>query len=978
MSKFNIFLQKLGFSESDISEKEATVFTYLVEINETKYEKISFVYAPTNDDIYKNHKLYWNQNETNSFIAVGDKMSFLINAKAKPDFENPIGSNILISTFDYGVNSEGFEKEKIEKITKEYIDSTYFFDFVSKELSRKKKQEVDKDLLLNLIRLRNDLLESSNDEDSIHLLILRCLFIKYLEDKGIYEADYLVKILNTQDTTSLVNAFEEIKRINGDIFKIDKIDIEQKINVSYLAKLHLFFTTDYGKSNQLRLFPYQFDQIPIQLISHVYEAFLNSDEKKGKGIYYTPAFFVNFILSHTLIPKLESSQNITVLDPSVGSGSFLIESFRAIVKSHKQKIDFAQKKEILQNQLFGIDIDPNALQIAAFSLYLALIETEDPLFIREQIKNASPILPSLIGYNLFHKNSLTDAVFEDKTFDCIVSNPPWGSVEPNDDVENVKERAAIGTKSKGKSKGRTGLMPEYKNVADYERSQAFLIRVKKWCNEQTIVSLIVKNSIFLNGDSEDFRKELVNLYQINHFYELSDYNKILFEKRTIGKIKGKPVEIGASEPCAVLVFELPKADNYTIKYIAPKINEFAENFQLIHFTQKDINLVEKNRFEEDDLVWRVLVRGDFEDYKLIRNLLQYKLNDKEIDCNRGFAAEKNMELTSSIEWNRLLLKSEDIARYRITNSNLPYFNWNQKLPRRRTENLYVGDRILLAYRPTPNDKFRLRSIHVNKDIIFRNDMVRVKIKDVINHNPYVGILNSSLASFFIFKISSQWDGGLKREALRLYDIKALPFIKEAEFMKHPLYERLCNLVNQREKAIEEDLILKIDNEIDELVFDIYSLKEYEKEIIREFYQIKVERAAKEQKFVRPLDIEKYAQKFVEVFSLMLEKDNKLVATRFKISLNIGTAICFRVVEDTIQTQLKEDKTLEILNFVKNNQIKKADFSKILNEDKVKIYDNKLMYIVKSNLYKDWTIRQAIKDAREEINLILSNLPETNG
>ena len=978
MDKFNIFLQKLGFSESDLTEKEANVFTYLIEINETKYEKISFVYAPTNNDIYKNHKLYWNQNETNSFIAIGDKKSFLINAKAKPNFENPIGSNILISTFDYGVNSEGFEKEKIEKITKEYIDSTYFFDFVSKELSRKKKQEVDKDLLLNLIRLRNDLLKSSNDEDAIHLLILRCLFIKYLEDKGIYEKDYLINVLYTSDTSALVSAFEEIKRINGDIFKFDKTDLEQKINKGFLAKLHLFFTTDYG-SSRLLLFPYQFDQIPIQLISHVYEAFLNGDEKKGKGIYYTPAFFVNFILLHTLIPKLQENQNITVLDPSVGSGSFLIESFRAIVKSHKQKIDFSQKKHILQNQLFGIDIDRNALQIAAFSLYLALIETEDPLFIREQIKNSSPILPSLIGYNLFHKNSLTDAVFEDKTFDCIVSNPPWGSVEPNDDVENIKERKAIGTKTTGKAKGRTGLMPEYKNVADYERSQAFLIRVKKWCNPQTIVSLIVKNSIFLNGDSEDFRKELLELYQINYFYELSEYNKILFEKRVIGKINGKPVEIGASEPCAVLVFELPKIDNYTIKYIAPKLNEFAENFQLIHFTQRDINLIEKSRFEENDLIWRVLVKGDFEDYKLIKNLLQYQLDKEDIICSRGFEPQKNMIPIKENAWIRKLIKSEGFERYKII-KNFDEFNWNQKLRREAKDSpeLFVGERILLAYRPKRSDNIRLRAIAVNGDIIFKNDIIGLKINDTTNYKPYLGLINSTLASFFIFKISSQWDGGLKREALRLYDIKTLPFIKETEFMKHPHYERLCALVNQRENANEENLILKIEKVIDELIFDIYSLKEYEKEIIREFYQIKVERAAKEQKKVSKSDIEKYAQKFVEVFSLMLEKGNKLSATHFKISPNIGTAICFTVVEDTTQTQLQEDKTLEILNFVKNNQIKKADFSKILNEDKIKIYDNKLMYIVKSNLFKDWTIRQAIKDAREEINLIISNLPETNG
>ena len=126
------------------------------------------------------------------------------------------------------------------------------------------------------------------------------------------------------------------------------------------------------------------------------------------------------------------------------------------------------------------------------------------------------------------------------------------------------------------------------------------------------------------------------------------------------------------------------------------------------------------------------------------------------------------------------------------------------------------------------------------------------------------------------------------------------------------------------------------------------------------------------------DIENYANKFTEVFGLMLEADSKLIAKNFFISLNLGATICFTIVNKNEETHLEEDRTLSILNFVKRKQIEKADTSKILNEEKVKIYDGKVFYIVKSNLFKDWTIRQAIKDAREELNLILSALPETNG
>ena len=119
------------------------------------------------------------------------------------------------------------------------------------------------------------------------------------------------------------------------------------------------------------------------------------------------------------------------------------------------------------------------------------------------------------------------------------------------------------------------------------------------------------------------------------------------------------------------------------------------------------------------------------------------------------------------------------------------------------------------------------------------------------------------------------------------------------------------------------------------------MKEYEKEIIREFYQIKVERDGKSEKYVKKSDIENYANKFTEVFGLMLEADSKLIAKNFFISLNLGATICFTIVNKNEEINLEEDRTISILNFVKRKQIEKADTSKILNEEKVKIYDGKV-------------------------------------
>ena len=157
------------------------------------------------------------------------------------------------------------------------------------------------------------------------------------------------------------------------------------------------------------------------------------------------------------------------MDPAVGSGAFLVESFKILRDSHSKKLNrkllYNEKKDILEKQLWGIDIDNDALQITAFSLYLALLEDESPEFIKNKIENSHPILPSMIGGVLMNANAIVDSIFENHKFDYIVSNPPWGSIPNDNSKENSAERQAIDNSS--------DKYPEYVFVADYERSQAF-------------------------------------------------------------------------------------------------------------------------------------------------------------------------------------------------------------------------------------------------------------------------------------------------------------------------------------------------------------------------------------------------------------------------------------------------------------------------------------------------------------------------
>jgi hypothetical protein len=961
INRFANFLNALGYPKEilDTGLKEK-IFTYQVDVNDPEITDfpsqrldLHYVYTPTEKSIFETHSNFWNQNNVNAFVAVSDKNCYIINAREKPDDTNPLSKGITIKSFDYGINPEGFEKHKLEEISKEAVDSTYFFDFVIK--NQKAGHEVDKDLLLNLIALRNDLEQEGNDKIA-YLLILKCLFIKYLEDRGIYPQNYLLEILRTGLPGELLNAFKEIRKINGDLFKPGKID-EIAITPGYMKKLSRFFSCDY-QSKQRKLFPYRFNKIPVQLISNVYEAFLKSEEKRGKGIYYTPSFIVDFILSHTLREKLKQNPRAAVLDPACGSGAFLVESFKMIIGALPHKPDFKEKQEIMETQLWGIDRDENSLQIAAFSLYLVLLETESHEYIRDQIQNAHPILPSLIGKTLLKGNALVDdELFSGKIFDCIIANPPWGSVPKDEDPGNIEERKAIGA---------SGTKPEYANVSDYERSQAFLLRAGQWGDIETIFAMVVKNSIFLNENAAAFRKELLGKYSLSYFYELSNLDKILFKKRSIGKIDNQEIEIGSTEPCATVIFGKSQDKTGALNYISPKLTGFSEKFQIIHFSQKDVNRVMQTNLVEDDLNWRVLAKGSMDDYKLIKKISQ-RNNKLKITCSRGFEPQKNMRATKTKPWNRILIKSQDFDRYYVK-KRLSTYNWNLERRRNGDENLFNGDRILIAYLPVPRDRLRLRCIFTDEEMVFRDDILGFKLEGIKNYLPYLGILNSSLAGYYLFKISSQWGVcNIKQQTIRIYDLKSFPF-PDTDTCFPELIELVNQVIDLKNNGKDSS---ELEKKIDELVFDLYGLLEFEKEIIREFYQINVERR---KDVVKENDIHNYVNRFRQNFKLVLDPVYDLNAFYY-LSHHIGAAVCFQIVkkEDFIPGIAR--KEIKILNIVKKSQLQQSFTARVINEDKVKIYDENKFYIIKSNYFKDWTARQAIRDANEEIGLLFKNLPE---
>ena len=152
----------------------------------------------------------------------------------------------------------------------------------------------------------------------------------------------------------------------------------------------------------------------------------------------------------------------------------------------------------------------------------------------------------------------------------------------------------------------------------------------------------------------------------------------------------------------------------------------------------------------------------------------------------------------------------------------------------------------------------------------------------------------------------------------------------------------------------------------------FKWQHFEKEIIREFYDVNVYRKSDIVKDKEPNDLQKYVNKFLNVFNFILD-DNLTLNAEYSFS-NIGAAVCFTIVNKDNQITKITKADSKILEIVKQKQIEKSLLSRALKEEKIKIYTPENFTIIKSKYFKDWTVRQAMKDANEEIGMIIKKLP----
>jgi type I restriction-modification system DNA methylase subunit len=433
--------------------------------------------------------------------------------RPSPD-DKPSAGRIMLFTYkDYAD-----KWEQIANIfSKEAVYKGLFDKYASEKTTKRGTTTVDKEFLAEIEGWRNELAKNiaiRNGKLSVYDLnfavqktIDRILFLRICEDRGIERSEQLLGLISgSRIYPRLFELFEKSdERYNSGIFHFrrekdrpegpDELSANLKIDDDVLTRI--LKDLYYPRS------PYEFSVMPAEILGQVYEQFLGKvirlteshqakveekpEVKKAGGVYYTPSYIVDYIVKNTVGKLCENKtpkqiEKLKILDPACGSGSFLIGAYQYLLDFHRdyyakepskhKKVIYQgkggqwfltidEKKRILLNNIYGVDIDSQAAEVTKLSLLLKVLENETQESLRLFHERALPDLGnnikcgnSLIGPDFYQKQQLTlfgdeqqrkinafdwqkefAPIFKQGGFDAVIGNPPYIRIQTMQDTQ---------------------------------------------------------------------------------------------------------------------------------------------------------------------------------------------------------------------------------------------------------------------------------------------------------------------------------------------------------------------------------------------------------------------------------------------------------------------------------------------------------------------------------------------------------------
>ncbi len=896
------------------------------------------------------------------------------------------------------------------------------------------KNRADKSLIRDLKTVRRELIQAGLSGEKVkyaHALIARSIFIRYLEDRQILTEDYFRKvarqaagwtnilknetaytafdfspnkpfypcILKNKDFTYAL--FRSLARdFNGDMFP-DVDREEAAVAQNHLNLVQELLYGNAGVQKKLFFYSYRFDIVPLDLISSIYEEFYHlavnddDDEKKKNirqdGAYYTPPVLAEFVLSRTLTAEV-LKEAPRVLDPACGSGIFLVEAFRRMVRYKQYEknapVSFNELKKILQKQIAGIEVNKKAAGIAAFSLYLSMLHYLDPPSINEQIKQGNK-LPNLIALNSRSKhhyhciwvgnafdvkgiesNPLWRERFGAQCADVIVGNPPWGAPDKKaDEATKIRERVMLEWCHKND-----------KPIGDHEKSQAFLWRALDFLKDGGRAGMLVSAGVlFKHGSTtQAFREQWMNNVRLEEVFNFTHVRNFFFK--------------GGVSPFLSVCFIKGKQKDFPVTYWSAKQVITLVKTQAVILSKYDAHILRNENLTSGKL-WKSYWFGRHSDRLFIQKISRWKRLHSVIDKKTSARGFQQGNRSKKSDW---LLKYrelpvEKLEKYTVIDDDMLVEPPKRIEARGKNEEIYSGDRILIkrGIQQKQEPKGQIISNFVEEKFCFRNSIhcIRLSNKNKDNYLLLQGILWSSFARFFFFFTSSNW--GLWHYEIHLEEIFDFPvgdlFEKSNKAVRKviAIVDKLRNYHPEKQDIIEnpdgvpekkiEIKRRKWELQLDKAVFELYGLNEEQKDLIRDCCEVTLPF------FYQPFDsigampavdsnnilwIETYIKIFARRWNAYLGNDEEMRAEIHMGAHGNMLAVEFFPADkgDNWNLKPKDDSWGYILEQIGKALPQPMGASQILLDGLAHVISDDGIIIIKRNAKRFWTRSLAREDA----------------
>ena len=676
-------------------------------------------------------------------ILTNFKELLIYDCSDMPKSNDPTSKN-LIAKYNY---LEYFDKydEIYELISKEIVYNGKFeekfksFSAIGQTIDEMFLKQINDwrvQLGQELFNIKGGNIEDINIE--IQEFINEIVFLRICEDRNLPLYKTLQKSISID--SMLQKELEKIieiadKRYNSGIFKERNIINELDKNILKNIITDLYYPNS----------PYDFTVISSNILGEIYEVFISETlivknnevilqakkENLNRAIVTTPYDVVKFMVSKSLEKftnkkSPEEIKKLRIADIACGSGIFLTEVLDYLINycqdwyeknkkydnleetyTNTYKLTYKEKKEILTNCLYGVDIDYQAVEVAKFSLLLKVLENET----EETVINEKPVLPSLDS-NIVNGNSLIDLeMIEDATtdelinirpfsfndinggnkFDLIIGNPPYVKTEDMIKLQDKKEVQAYKSKY-------------YVAYKQFDKYFLFIQRAVDLVKDDGTVCYIVPNKFINNVAGEKIRELISENKYLKMFIDFN-YQQV-FKDKTIYS--------------SIILLNKSKEENFEYSYIN-SYEEWIINNKSNIYTEISCNEIDKNPW---------ILSMDLEKVKELKKLFNNSIRLSEIA--RPFnGVQTSLNRIYVIKGKEILGENEN---YIIINKNGKKYNIEKEVLKMYFQPINKVEKNVNSFDPLVTDKYIIFPYDKNGELIDINLSQYSGIKEYLLDN----------------------------------------------------------------------------------------------------------------------------------------------------------------------------------------------------------------------------------------------------